>query len=114
MRSEWVSRASVSVRTRDILREMFERRLTRARLYELILYQRDRIQELEAQLRENIEALEHSELQLARSGRDLLDHFLAALDLLGEGDLSEETLRDGLEMGLADLRDHVARLEEHV
>jgi hypothetical protein len=93
---------------------MFERRLTRARLYELILYQRDRIQALEAQLQTNLETFEAQELQLARSGRDLLDHFLAALDLLGEGDLSEETLRDGLEMGLADLRDHVARLEEHV
>jgi hypothetical protein len=93
---------------------MFERRLSRARLYELILYQRDRIQALEAQLRENIEALERSELQLARSGRDLLDHFLVALDLLEEGTLPEETLRDGLEAGLEDLRDHVARLEEHV
>jgi collagenase-like PrtC family protease len=93
---------------------MFERRLTRARLYELILYQRDRISELEAQLRENIEALEQGELQMARSGRDLLDHFITALDLLDDGSLSEETLRYGLEMGLEDLRDHVARLEEHV
>jgi hypothetical protein len=93
---------------------MFERRLSRARLYELILYQRDRIQALEAQLRENIEALERSELQLARSGRDLLDHFLVALDLLDEGTLSEDVLRDGIEAGLEDLRDHVARLEEHV
>jgi chromosome condensin MukBEF ATPase and DNA-binding subunit MukB len=93
---------------------MFERRLSRARLYELILYQRDRIQDLEAQLRENIVALEQNDLRVARSGRDLLDHFLVALDLLEEGDLSEETLRDGLEAGLEDLRDHVARLEEHV
>jgi hypothetical protein len=93
---------------------MFERRLTRARLYELILYQRDRIQALEAQLQTNLETFEAQELQQARLGRNLLQHFLTALDLLDEGELSEETLRDGLELGLSDLQDHVARLEEHV
>jgi hypothetical protein len=47
------------------------------------------------------------DLDHARATRDLVTHFL---DSLG-GD--EEALRYGLSTGLADLNDHVARLEEH-
>lgn len=47
------------------------------------------------------------DLQHARSTRDLINHFLESLG----GD--EEALRYGLSSGLADLNDHVARLEEH-
>jgi hypothetical protein len=47
------------------------------------------------------------DLDHARATRDLVSHFL---DSLG-GD--EEALRYGLSSGLADLNDHVARLEEH-
>lgn len=63
-------------------------------------------------LREENEALRAAmskvDLQHARATRDLVSHFLAAVD-----DAGGEALRDGIEAGLSDLNDHVARLEEH-
>jgi hypothetical protein len=72
----------------------------RRRLYELIINQSNCIQEQRAHIA-------WLELQHARGTRDLVDHFLLALDE------DEEMVRDGLTSGLADLKDHVARLEEH-
>ena len=48
-------------------------------------------------------------LEHVRNVRDLVSHFLEAL----ESDLDEEELRETLENGLRDLNDHVARMEEH-
>ena len=51
--------------------------------------------------------MDRVDLLHARNVRDLIDNFIAAVD-----DDPDE-LRDGLEQGLSDLNDHVARLEEH-
>ena len=69
--------------------------------YEEIL----RLREENAALRA---ALGKVDLQHAKATRDLVAHFLAAVD-----DAGGEALRDGIEAGLSDLNDHVARLEEH-
>ena len=87
-----------------------QRRISRARLYEMILQQRDIIQEQEDKIRVLRMAMDKVDLLHARNTRNLVSHFLFALD----EDEDPEALRDGIAEGLSDLSDHVARLEEHV
>lgn len=53
---------------------------------------------------------QRSDLQNARNTRDLIQHFLTAI----EQDVDRDALAENLREGLTDLSDHVARLEEHV
>ena len=53
-------------------------------------------------------AMDKADLQHAKAIRNLTSHFLEALE-----EENIEALRDGIEKGLSDLNDHVARLEEH-
>jgi hypothetical protein len=52
--------------------------------------------------------IEKLELQSIRNTRDLIQTFHDSLEAEVDGDV----LRDGLELALVDLNDHVARLEE--
>ena len=51
--------------------------------------------------------MDRVDLQHARYVRDLIAHFSR------RSMKDEEALRNGIELGLSDLNDHVARLEEH-
>ena len=64
-----------------------------------------RLREENAELRA---AMSKVDLQHAKATRDLCAHFLEAVAEEGG-----EALRDGIEAGLSDLNDHVARLEEY-
>jgi hypothetical protein len=77
-------------------------------LYTEVLRQREVIAELESRNRVLSMAMDKVDLQHAKATRDLVSHFLDAVEEEGG-----EALRDGIEAGLADLKDHVARLEEH-
>ena len=81
--------------------------ISKNRLYEMILLQRQIIEERDATIRVLRMAMDKVDLQHARNVRDLTERFIQALDE------DEEALRDGIAMGLSDLNDHVARLEEH-
>ena len=81
--------------------------LSRRHLYMMILQQRDIIQEREATIRVLRMAMDRVDLAHAVATRDLVEHFLAALDE------DEEAIREGILNGLSDLNDHVARLQEH-
>jgi hypothetical protein len=83
--------------------------ISRRRLYEMILQQRDIIQEQEDRIRVLRMAMDKVDLEHARYTRNLIQHFLVAVE---DGE-EAEALRDGIEDGLSDLNDHVARLEEH-
>jgi hypothetical protein len=84
-------------------------RIPRARLYEMLLQQRDIIEEQRTVVAEQLEMIEQQELQQIKVARDLIQNFHDAL----EAEVDEDTLRNGLEIALVDLNDHVARLEEH-
>ena len=68
------------------------------RALEVINKQSERIQEWQ-------EYAAYKELQHLRNVRDLVQHFLIAVD-------EEVDVREQLEKGLQDLNDHVARMEE--
>lgn len=53
--------------------------------------------------------MERAELESVRNARDIIQRFLWAL----ENDVDQDELADTLRLGLTDLSDHVARLEEH-
>lgn len=74
-----------------------------ARLAEIVKRQQAIILELQS-------LIVIKELEEARSTRDLIESFLIALDQPEH----EEHIRSRLMLGLRDLQDHVARLEEHV
>jgi hypothetical protein len=61
-----------------------------------------RMEELEAEL-------DRAELKSIRGVRDLVQTFRDHLDR----ETPEEVLREGFDQALVDLKDHVARLEEH-
>ena len=71
-------------------------------------YLQDMIFELVEAVQEHKDYIQKMELQHARSTRDLVAHFLAVVDN------DDPALRYGIEAGLSDLNDHVARMEEHV
>jgi hypothetical protein len=81
--------------------------VSKRRMQEMLLIQRDKIREQEDTIRVLRMAMDRVDLLHARHNRDLCAKFLAAV----EDDA--EVLRDGIEAGLSDLNDHVARLEEH-
>ena len=101
------SRSSATGR-RDILPEMLRTSPSRSGRH-LQDACSDLVHELvDAPCRRTRTTSEKQELQHARSTRDLVAHFLAVVDN------DDPALRDGIEAGLSDLNDHVARLEEHV
>jgi predicted DNA-binding protein YlxM (UPF0122 family) len=81
--------------------------ISKRRLYDIIFRQREIMEEQEAKIRVLRMAMDKVDLMHARATRDLVAHFLAAVEE------EDEVLRDGIEAGLSDLNDHVARLEEH-
>ena len=77
-------------------------------LYEEVLALQEALEEKEGLIRVLEMAMAHVDLNHAKAIRNLTSHFLEALD---EPDV--DVLRDGIQQGLNDLNDHVARLEEH-
>ena len=77
-------------------------------LYEEVQRLQAELEEKESLVRVLRLAMDKVDLQHAKAVRNLTSHFLEALE---EDDV--QALRDGIEAGLSDLNDHVARLEEH-